>query len=266
MQPGRHRRPGPAGRRRPAVGAARVRDQGLGAGRRPRLRAGAGGAADAGPYTGGARRRPLHRRTAARSARCDAARAGRRRRAGALAQSGTRHPGVVLRPARGGERAPATRPRYEPCRRARRRPRRVQGVGARPRAVQHGAVRRGADGRGVPDEPSHRRPGPEGDQGPRPGDDERDRPAHRALHRHRPGGQGSGTAEHLRRARQAAEPHHVPARQVRRAGAHPGGEPRDDDRRVLRDAAVPGTVDHRRGCSRGGARRPSTCGCWCRSG
>ena len=33
VQPGGHRRPGPAGRRRPAVGAARVRDQGLGAGR-----------------------------------------------------------------------------------------------------------------------------------------------------------------------------------------------------------------------------------------
>ena len=33
VQPGGHRRPGPAGRRRPAVGAAGVRDQGLGAGR-----------------------------------------------------------------------------------------------------------------------------------------------------------------------------------------------------------------------------------------
>ena len=57
----------------------------------------------------------------------------------------------------------------------------------------------------------------------------------------------------------------VPARQVLRPGPHPGGQPRADDRRVLRDAALPGTVDHRAGCSRGGGRRPSTCGCCCRS-
>ena len=67
-----------------------------------------------------------------------------------------------------------------------------------------------------------------------PGDDERHRPAHRHLHRHRPGVEGGRAAEHLRGAVQAAVAVELPRRQVRRPRAHPGGEPGDDDRRLLR--------------------------------
>ena len=147
VQPRRHRRAGPAGRRRPADRDAGVRVQGLGAGRGRRSSDGAAAsAADAGPRAvvalGDGRytiELPPDLRPSGCSRELTAPGAQAR-----LAQPGARHPRGLLRPA-GGEPSAAQRRGLELLSRARHRAvalRRVPRVGARPGALQPGRCSR----------------------------------------------------------------------------------------------------------------------------
>ena len=87
-----------------------------------------------------------------------------------------------------------------------RRGERLQGVRARPRAVQPGRLCRTADRRVVSDRAAHGRTGRQDHQGSRPCRHRHVRPAHRRVHRHRPGVEGGGAAEHLQPAVEAVTP------------------------------------------------------------
>ena len=108
-------------------------------------------------------------------------------------------------------------------------------------------------------------PGRQDHQGSRSRRDHGLRPVHRHLHRHRPGVEGGGAAQHLCAARQADQPAAVHPREVRRAGADAGRQRRGDDAGALRRARVPDlrrSAAAARGVGRAGPRSAAAAGDW----
>ena len=186
------------------------------------------------------RRRPLQPRAAADAiARTADAGAGGGGCVDHLAQSRPRHARGLLHAARRrGRRRRARHGGVSGAGDRTHRAQRVSRVGARPGALQPRAVRRPADRLVLPANPSHRRPGHQDHQGSRACGHVALRPVHRRLHRHRPGLERGGAAQHLCAAGQADQPHAVRRRQVRGAGAHARRQRGGDGGGALRRARL----------------------------